>query len=142
MPDGAPLHPPEIPQAERPRFTPSRSMPSTAPLMRRTRLQQAILDPRRLVRWVYLSRLSVATAIFLAAQLVWASAPAADTRVASLIFAVTMVVTAISATYTEVYRAPMGQTFLYLQATYDLLLVTAVVHLTGGGASQFTLFYI
>jgi len=36
----------------------------------------------------------------------------------------------------------MGRTFLYLQAVYDLLLVTAVVHVTGGGASQFTLFYI
>jgi two-component system sensor histidine kinase PilS (NtrC family) len=110
--------------------------------MRRTRLQQAILDPRRLIRWVYLSRLSVATAIFLAAQLVWASAPSADTRVASLIFAVTMVVTVCSAAYTEVYRAPPRRTFLYLQTIYDLLLVTAVVHVTGSGASQFALFYI
>jgi len=101
-----------------------------------------MLDPRRIMRWVYVGRLSVATAIFLAAQLVWASAPSTDTRIASLIFAVTMVVTVVSAAYTEVYRAPMGRTFLYLQAVYDLLLVTAVVHVTGGAASQFTLFYI
>jgi PAS domain S-box-containing protein len=101
-----------------------------------------MLDPHRIMRWVYVGRLSVATAIFLAAQLVWASAPSTDTRIASLIFAVTMVVTVVSAAYTEVYRAPMGRTFLYLQAVYDLLLVTAVVHVTGGGASQFTLFYI
>ncbi len=108
----------------------------------RRRLQQAMLDPRRIIRWVYLGRFSVATAIFLAAQLVWTSTPSNDTRIASLIFAVTMVVTVVSAAYTEVYGAPPRGTFVYLQTVYDLLLVTAVVHLTGGGASQFTLFYI
>lgn len=101
-----------------------------------------MLDPRRIIRWVYVGRFSVATAIFLAAQLVWASAPSADTRIASLIFAVTMVVLVGSAAYTEVYRAPPHHTFLYSQVVYDLLLVTAVVHVTGGGASQFALFYI
>jgi two-component system, NtrC family, sensor histidine kinase PilS len=101
-----------------------------------------MLDPWRVIRWVYLGRFSVSTAIFLSAQLVGGSAPAADTRIASLIFALTMVVTVISAAYTEVYRAPMHRTFLYVQAVYDLLLVTAVVHVTGASASQFTLFYI
>jgi PAS domain S-box-containing protein len=101
-----------------------------------------MLDPRRVIRWVYVGRFSVATAIFLAAQLVWASAPAADTRIAALIFAVTMVFTVVSAAYTEVYRAPVRRTFLYVQTVYDLLLVTAVVHVTGAAASQFTLFYI
>jgi two-component system, NtrC family, sensor histidine kinase PilS len=101
-----------------------------------------MLDPRRIVRWVYLGRFSVATSIFVAAQLVWASAPTADTRIASLIFAVTMVFTVASAAYSDVYRAPLGRTFLYLQTVFDLVLVTAVVHLTGGGSSQFALFYI
>jgi two-component system sensor histidine kinase PilS (NtrC family) len=101
-----------------------------------------MLDPRRIIRWVYLGRFSVATSIFVAAQLVWASAPTSDTRIASLIFAVTMVFTVGSAGYSEVYRAPLGRTFLYLQTVFDLVLVTAVVHLTGGGSSQFALFYI
>ncbi len=95
-----------------------------------------------MIRWVYLGRFSVATAIFLAAQLVWTSAPAADTRIVALIFAVTTVFTVCSAAYTEVYRAPLTRTFLYIQTVFDLLLVTAVVHVTGGGASQFALFYI
>jgi two-component system sensor histidine kinase PilS (NtrC family) len=137
MAEGAPHPPPEQSDAG-----PPRPLAEATALPPRRRLQQAVLDPRRIIGWVYLGRFSVATAIFLAAQLVWASAPATDTRIASLIFAVTMVVTAVSAAYTEVYRAPMGHTFLYLQAVYDLLLVTAVVHLTGGGGSQFTLFYI
>jgi PAS domain S-box-containing protein len=106
-----------------------------------------MLDPRRMIRWVYLGRFSVATSIFLAAQLVWTSAAATDTRIASLIFAVTMVVTVASAAYTEVYGARhgaprLGRSFLYGQCVFDLLLVTAVVHVTGGSASQFALFYI
>jgi signal transduction histidine kinase len=106
-----------------------------------------MLDPRRMIRWVYLGRFSVATSIFLAAQLVWTSAATSDTRIASLIFAVTMVFTVASAAYTEVYgtrrgAVRLGRSFLYGQCAYDLLLVTAVVHVTGGGASQFALFYI
>ena len=101
-----------------------------------------MLDPRRMIRWVYVGRFSVATAIFLAAQLVWTSALASDTRIASLIFAITMVFTVASAAYTEVYRAPLRRAFLYFQCVFDLVLVTAVVHVTGGGASQFALFYI
>jgi len=106
-----------------------------------------MLDPRRMIRWVYLGRFSVATSIFLAAQFVWSSAAATDTRIASLIFAVTMVFTVASGTYTEVYgarrgAARLGRSFLYGQCLFDLLLVTAVVHVTGGGASQFALFYI
>jgi signal transduction histidine kinase len=106
-----------------------------------------MLDPRRMIRWVYLGRFSVATSIFLAAQLVWTSAATSDTRIASLIFAVTMVFTVASAGYTEVYgtrlgAARLGRRFLYGQCAYDLVLVTAVVHVTGGGASQFALFYI
>ena len=100
-----------------------------------------------MIRWVYLGRFSVATSIFLAAQLVWSSAATSDTRIASLIFAVTMVFTVASAAYTEVYgtrrgTARLGRNFLYGQCLFDLVLVTAVVHVTGGGASQFALFYI
>jgi signal transduction histidine kinase len=106
-----------------------------------------MLDPRRMIRWVYLGRFSVATSIFLAAQLVWSSAATSDTRIASLIFAITMVFTVASAAYTEVYGTRrgsprLGRNFLYGQCAFDLVLVTAVVHVTGGGASQFALFYI
>ncbi len=109
---------------------------------------KAMLDPRRLLRWVYIARMSLASAIFLAAiWSVWFSTGAETTamQVASLALAVTTVVTAISVVYSEVYRRPLSTTFLYLQCTFDLLLVTTVVHLTSvgqGGLSQFSALYI
>ena len=103
---------------------------------------QAILDPRRLVRWVYVGRLTLASAIYLAALFVWTDAASQDTLIASLAFASAMVFTVASAMYTEVYARRTNQTFLYLQTLFDLLLVTAVVHVTGGSASQFAALYI
>lgn len=103
---------------------------------------QAILDPRRLVRWVYVGRLMLASAIYLAALFVWTDAASLDTLIASLAFAGAMVFTVGSAMYTEVYSREPNRTFLYLQALFDLLLVTAVVHVTGGSASQFAALYI
>lgn len=103
---------------------------------------QAILDPRRLVRWVYVGRLTLASAIYLAALFVWTNAESTDTLIASLAFAGAMVFTVASAMYTEVYAGTRNQTFLYLQTLFDLLLVTAVVHVTGGSASQFAALYI
>ncbi|HEY2066146.1 MAG TPA: ATP-binding protein [Gemmatimonadaceae bacterium] len=102
------------------------------------------LDPARLVRWVYVGRLSIASAIFLAAVLVWQDA-LTDTGkllVASLTFVATLVVTAGSVVYTEFYRRPLRPTFFYLQSVFDLLLVTAVVHVTGSSSSQFAALYI
>jgi two-component system, NtrC family, sensor histidine kinase PilS len=101
------------------------------------------VDPRQIVRWVYVGRFIVAAAIFVAAQLVWARAPTEHTQVASLIFALTLVVTAASAAYSEVFRPqPLPRAFLYVQTIFDVLLVTAVVHVTGGSDSHFAALYI
>jgi two-component system sensor histidine kinase PilS (NtrC family) len=102
------------------------------------------LDPAPLVRWVYVGRLSIATAIFLAAVLVWQDA-LTDTGkllVASLAFAATLGVTAVSVVYSEFYNRALGPTFFYLQSVFDLFLVTAVVHVTGASGSQFAALYI
>ena len=103
---------------------------------------QAILDPARLIRWVYVGRLTLASAIYLAALFVWTDAASTDTLVASLAFAGAMVFTVASAAYTEIYAGRTSQTFLYLQTLFDLLLVTGVVHVTGGSASGFAALYI
>jgi two-component system sensor histidine kinase PilS (NtrC family) len=96
-----------------------------------------------IVRWVYVGRFTVAAAIFLAAQLVWARAPTEHTQIASLIFGLTMLITAASAAYTEVFRPqPLPRVFLYVQTVFDVLLVTAIVHVTGGSASHFAALYI
>ena len=102
------------------------------------------LDPAPLVRWVYVGRLSIATAIFLAAVLVWQDA-LTDTGkllVASLTFAAALGVTAVSVVYSEFYRRSLEPTFYYLQSVFDLFLVTAVVHVTGSSSSQFAALYI
>ena len=102
------------------------------------------LDPAPLVRWVYVGRLSIATAIFLAAVLVWQDA-LTDTGkllIASLAFAATLGVTAVSVVYSEFYNRTLEPTFFYLQSVFDLFLVTAVVHVTGASGSQFAALYI
>jgi two-component system sensor histidine kinase PilS (NtrC family) len=103
---------------------------------------QAILDPRRLVRWVFIGRLCLASAIFIAALFAWTDVDASKTLVASLAFALSTVVTVVSVGYAEVYRKPLTPTFLYLQAVFDILLVTAVVHVTNGPNSPFPALYI
>ena len=115
------------------RFTPIASEP----------ILRVFLDPRRLLRWVYLGRASLVTAILLAAILVWEEdADQSKLLVASIAFAITTLWTLSSIWYTEIYRRPITPSFSYLQTAYDMVLVTTVVHLTGGGTSQFSALYI
>ncbi len=108
-----------------------------------------MLDPRHLLRWVYLGRLSVASAIFIAGVVSWArqETDASKLTVVTVAFALVTVLTVASFAYSEIYKKPLGKTFLYLQNILDLLLVTVVVHVTPGGAesgsvSQFSALYI
>ncbi|MEP6729332.1 MAG: ATP-binding protein [bacterium] len=108
------------------------------------------LDPARLMRWVYVARVSIASAIFLAALLASFDQPLEaleDSRkllFTSLIFVATILATAASLVYSRFSAGPRRPTFFYLQTVFDLLLVTAVVHLTrdGSGTSQFAALYI
>jgi two-component system sensor histidine kinase PilS (NtrC family) len=103
-----------------------------------------MVAPRRLLRWVYIGRLSVAIAIFAAAVTVWTRADTDTNKllVASLAFALTTGATVLSAGYSEVYGKPLRPVFFYLQSVFDLLLITAVVHVTNGSTSQFAALYI
>ena len=103
-----------------------------------------MLDLHLLLRWIYLGRLSIAVSIFLAAVLVWTKADTDSVKllVASLAFALTTAVTVASVAYSEIYKRPLRANFLYLQSIFDLLLVTAVVFVTDGAASQFASLYI
>ena len=101
------------------------------------------------MRWVYVARISIASAIFIAAVIVSLSRPLDDTASqllgASLTLAATLVVTAASVIYGRVNKSPRKPNFFYLQTGFDLLLVTAVVHLTRepvAGTSQFAALYI
>jgi two-component system sensor histidine kinase PilS (NtrC family) len=100
------------------------------------------LEPTRLVRWVYVGRLAISIAIFLAAVFAWRDAPRENTLIASLIIIAAIVFTVASAAYTEIYRRPLTPGFHAVQAIFDVALVTAIVHLTGGATSQFAALYI
>lgn len=103
---------------------------------------QEMLEPRRIVRWVWLARVVLACAILVAAVFVWNQAEPEDTLVATLAFAAATLATVASALYAEIERRPLGQWFYAGQCALDLLLVTAIVHITGGWSSQFAALYI
>jgi two-component system sensor histidine kinase PilS (NtrC family) len=106
------------------------------------------LDPARLTRWIYVARLSIAAAIFIAAAIASLKGPLQDSEqllVAASTFLATLILTAASAYYGRVSKGPRHANFYYLQSVLDLLLVTAVVHLTRDPrttTSQFAALYI
>lgn len=105
--------------------------------------RKAILDPRRFMRWVYIGRLSLGSAIFVAAILAGDKAEPTNTVVASFAFAAAVAFTAASwwRATNQRPRVPSA-TFFYLQSLFDLALVTAIVHVTGRAASPFAALYI
>lgn len=102
----------------------------------------AVLDPRRLLNGIYVGRLLVASANFAWAVLFALFANPMNTVIAATAFVAAMALTATSYIRTEINRRHAGPGFLYAQFVHDLLLVTVVVHLTGGGDSQFAALYI
>ena len=126
-----------IPPPPRPRPASVRLTPRSSDAALRV-----ILDPRRLLRWVLIGRICLASAIFIAAVSNWSSVDSSKTLVASLAFAISAIVTVGSTGYGEIYRRRFGHAFVYMQAIFDLLLVTAVVHLTNGTSSPFAALYI
>jgi signal transduction histidine kinase len=97
----------------------------------------------RVLRALYVGRLSLATAIFIAAIIVWRFADSTATLLATLAFVATLLFTAASMVYSEQRNRSPGDTFFYLQMMFDLLLVTAVVYLTQAGTpSQLAPLYI
>ncbi len=97
-----------------------------------------------LLRWIYLARVTLAAAIFAAALMVWTrpGVGAETTMVASLALVATLAFTVFSFWHTHVSRRLPGRSFLYCQVVFDVVLVTAMVHLTGGGESEFAALYV
>jgi two-component system sensor histidine kinase PilS (NtrC family) len=99
-------------------------------------------EQRSILTWVYLIRLCLAGAIFVAAALAWNSADASTTLAATLILVLTAAFTAGSFWYTHLTHRSPGRGFLYAQVVYDVLLVASVVHLTGGRESDFAPLFV
>lgn len=101
-----------------------------------------VLAPRRLLRWLYVGRVTFATAILSAAIMVAQLSIPVNTFIATVVFVSAMVLTAFSFIRTEINSRPVGAGFLYLQLIHDLILITAIVHITGGPDSPFSALYI
>jgi two-component system sensor histidine kinase PilS (NtrC family) len=105
-----------------------------------------MFEPIRVLRWLYIGRLSLAFSVFLAALFAWQDAETHITMVASLAMVAALGFTTASGWYGALHgpasEHPTGRTFYVLQAVFDVVLVTAVVHVTGGAQSQFAALYI
>lgn len=108
----------------------------------RTRPDAAVPRPLVVLQWVYVGRVLVALAVFLAAAFSFrALAPEVLLTLAIGALA-SLVMSGGSAFFTHILRRAPGATFIYAQAVFDLALVTTVVHVTGGPESDFIPLYI
>ena len=98
--------------------------------------------PPILLRWVYVGRVAVAGALYLGAAFKFNVAAPLDLLVTSLLLVATVVVTIASYWHTHVRGRTPGRTFLYAQALFDIALITTIVHITGGPASDFSTLYV
>lgn len=98
--------------------------------------------PLGILQWVYLGRILVALAVFLSAAFYFAAVPPGLLLTLAIAALASFVASGASAFYTHVAARHPGPTFIYLQALFDLALVTTVVHVTGGAESEFIPLYI
>ncbi len=103
-----------------------------------------MFSTERFLRWIYLARLTLAAGIFAAALRVWTQPQVAPeaTLVATLMLVMTLGFTAGSFWHTHIAEQVPSGNFLYAQALFDVILVTAVVHMTGRGESDFVPLYV
>lgn len=99
-------------------------------------------EPRRILSWVYVGRLCLAIAIFVATAWVWPEATPATTLTATLLFVAAILFTGASFASTHLYERAPARSYLYGQVVFDVFLVAAVVHLTGGKDSSFAPLYV
>lgn len=102
------------------------------------------LEPGRILYWIYAARLVVCLGVYGAALLlgdVWLSGAEAldpQVRLVSLAgLAAAAAFTPVSYWYSHGRDRRPGTKFLYLQAFLDVLLVTGIVHITGGSRGVF-----
>src|SRR3954471_6460632 len=92
----------------------------------------AIPTATQLLRLQYVGRMCLAIAIYLTTALKIRVAAPLDILVTSLLLVLAATVTSAAYWHTHFRGKRPGPTFLYLQALFDVLLITTVVHMTGG----------
>src|SRR6266446_5239654 len=104
--------------------------------------QGSVPSAFELLRLVYVGRMCLAIAIYVTAALKVRVAAPLDILATSLMLVIAAAVTSASYWHTHFRRRAPGPTFLYLQAVFDVLLITAVVHMTGGADSDLASLYV
>src|SRR5262245_27343594 len=102
----------------------------------------AIPTRLQLLRLVYLGRMCLAIAIYVTTALKIRVAAPLDILVTSLLLVTAATVTLASYWRTHFRPRLPGPTFLYLQALFDVALITVVVHMTGGADSDLASLYV
>jgi PAS domain S-box-containing protein len=107
-----------------------------------TPAEPPVPGPLGILQWVYVGRIVVALAVFLAAAFSFTAIAPGVLLTLAIAALASFVASGASAFYTHVARKAPGPTFIYAQALFDLVLVTTVTHLTGGPDSDFIPLYI
>gem|GEM_PF-297635 len=97
---------------------------------------------RSILRWIYIGRMTLAGGIFGGALVVWEEAVPFDTLVATVVFVSALLVTVWGVADRYRQPGPPRRSFLYSQVTFDTVMISAVVHITGGVGSIFAALYI
>jgi two-component system sensor histidine kinase PilS (NtrC family) len=96
----------------------------------------------RLLRWIYVGRVTVALVVFAAAGLSFQTVAPATILILANAALASLIVSGLAVWHTHIRERPVGLGFLYSQALFDLALVTTVVHVMQGPASQFPALYV
>lgn len=125
-------------------FSPCERRPRPRGRLLLPQADDAMVRTERMLRWLYIGRLIVASAIFVAAVARWFGPTGAqlDTLIATVALLLALAVTGVGLWWVEVAGREPGRNFLYVQVLFDVLLVTAAVHVTGGPQSPFAPLYI
>jgi len=97
---------------------------------------------KNLLRFIYIGRVSVAIAMYLSAALKGSAGAPLNLLITSVLLLATLAFTGGSYWHTHIRNRSPGRSFLYLQAMFDIVLVTTVVHVTGGPDSGFSTLYV
>ncbi len=100
------------------------------------------LAPENVLRWVYLARMVLVVGVLTGALAVWRDALPEQTFLATLLLLAALLLTAPSVWWTEFMERAPSRGFLAGQVAFDVLLVSGIVHVTGGGDSTFAWLYI
>ena len=117
--------------------------PLGMPIAAERRPNPVTFDSRRVLRGLYIGRLVLAAAVFLAVVGSGWHSEDQGPLIISLALVSALAFTAASFIWTDLRQREAGQTFRYVQVMFDMILVTAAVHVTwSGGQSQLAPVYI